>query len=158
VVVDRFVFTGDESPVRGIDLQWYYNNSDPLWADLSADVATDVADKLVGLYSAYHEYGSSSANPLRVSRFCTICLSVTIGTRDLNELTSYKLKTEQLYQLKFVLNRTLLHILNRTLTAVTFIGAKVFLVLNTTINIKDIFWIRWGNNQIWRTVAVKGLS
>jgi hypothetical protein len=47
------------------------------------------------------------------------------------------------------------------LTAVTSLRIKLFHVLNTTINIKDTFWMRWGNNQIWRiypSEAVKGLT
>jgi hypothetical protein len=67
-----------------------------------------------------------------------------------------------------------------SLTAVTCLGVKLFHALNklawhginghdaswafgvnTTINIKDIFWILYGNNQIWRiytSVVVKGLK
>jgi hypothetical protein len=48
-----------------------------------------------------------------------------------------------------------------TLTTVTSLNVKLLHVLNATINIKNIFWIRWGNNQIWRihtSVAVKVLT
>jgi hypothetical protein len=44
---------------------------------------------------------------------------------------------------------------------VTSLGVKLFHVLNTTINIKDILWRRLENSKIWRiytSVVVKGLK
>jgi hypothetical protein len=65
-------------------------------------------------------------------------------------LTSwYLLKVCELCLLRLSYFNTSLLYFN-LLTAGTSLGVKLFRVLNTTINIKDILWRRLGNYKIWR--------